>query len=96
MSQCRKGKGLSLGQTVKELRAIRDAGQYGEWITGVVVASLYHIEKLRGKLNRLNLKIQRETKSSKHIIKCNVPFSFCLDCMYHNVCVREDQHMRGS
>lgn len=65
----RFGKGLSLGQTVERLKAMASAGYDDRLITGyrmeAVEAALYHIEKLRGKLHRLNLKIARDALKEK-------------------------------
>ena len=93
MSQYRKGKGLSLGQTVNNLQWIAN-NAYEHRTTAR--AARYHIEKLRGKLHRLNLKIQREAVCSqckdadhdKRTTNCKLPFSMCLDCRYHNCCAR--------
>lgn len=66
MSQYRaRWKGRSLGQTVTKLQ---DLANYCDVLLSIESAralardALYHISKLRGKLHRLNLKIQREAK----------------------------------
>lgn len=67
MSQKRKVKGLSLGQTVERLIYLSSIANNGrllqvdsEHTRATIVSALYHIDKLRGKLRKLNQKIQRK------------------------------------